>query len=321
MGTGCHHGRLQQGSLQLHAEISARLENCGPRLFKSLQILFDRMLSVQQDLWLDYWNEARRLADACIASQAVRRLGHGKRGVVPDSNSSTPLGETSACLIVINSALLQVIQAPAPTFTLLATDQRHEPGVDFDAGDDTVLFGEINHQFSVRGLLVQRLREQDRAAAVLAETLRAQQQLPPSLAVGLRVFNADGLQPDATGSVGLVHGQNSLAWRGQRLDGGQKLLFVICAVSPRIPTIDLTHNACCLGTLASARSRHCHGRHSQSSAKKASCGPHGGCLNNISRTRWKPLCGTLHAIQGGAPWRNYNKPSRCKQAECADSKA
>merc|ERR1719386_585205 len=221
MGTGCHHGRLQQGSLQLHAEISARLEDCGPRLFKSLQILVDRMLTVKQDLWLDDWNEARGLADACIASQSVRRLGHGKLGVVPDSNGSTPLGETSACLVVVNSTLLQVIQAPAPTFTLLATDQRYEPGVDFDAGDDTVLFGEINHQFSVRRLLIQGLREQDSATAVLAETLRAQQQLPPSLAIGFRVFHANGLQPDATGSVGLVHGQNSLAWRGQRLDGVQ----------------------------------------------------------------------------------------------------
>merc|ERR1712061_227829 len=105
------------------------------------------------------------------------RLRHCERGVVPDADSGAPLGEAGTRLVELSGALLEIIQAAAPILTLLAANERYETGVHLDTGDDTVLLGQVHHQFPIRGFLVQGLSKVDRTTTILSTVLGAEHRL------------------------------------------------------------------------------------------------------------------------------------------------
>merc|ERR1712190_65058 len=104
----------------------------------------------------------------------MRCLRDCKRGVVPDTDSGVPLGEAGARLVELSGALLEVIQAAAPVLTLLAANERDEAGVHLDTGNDTILLGQVHHQFTICGFLVQGLSEEDRTTTILPKVLGAE---------------------------------------------------------------------------------------------------------------------------------------------------
>mmetsp|Transcript_61350 Transcript_61350/g.143508 ORF Transcript_61350/g.143508 Transcript_61350/m.143508 type:complete len:281 (+) Transcript_61350:1099-1941(+) len=164
----------------------------------------------------------------------MRSLQHCELGVVPDPHCRAPLGKPGSCLVVVLGALLEVIQASAPLLPILAAHQIHKSGVDFDSRNNAVLLSQLDHGFSICRLLVKRLREEDRPSAILAKVLRAKQSLAPLLPVLFCVLDTNGLQAQATGAIGLVHGQESFPWHGQGFDCFQHLVLVLRAMSPSV---------------------------------------------------------------------------------------
>mmetsp|Transcript_89405 Transcript_89405/g.252935 ORF Transcript_89405/g.252935 Transcript_89405/m.252935 type:complete len:327 (-) Transcript_89405:56-1036(-) len=262
-----HHGRLQVDRLQAHAEVGAGLEDRRPGLLERLQALVDVVLAVEQDLGLDDGHQAGGLADAGVAREAMGGLCNSDRGVIAHAHGGAPLGEARARLVVVDGALLEVVQAAAPVLALLPSCEGHQAGVHLDARDHAVLLRQVHHLFAVRGVLVEGLREQDGTAAEVAEALGAEQRLAPALAVQLGVLHADGLQAQAAGPVRLVHREDALARRGHGLHGRQELILVLGAVRPGVRgRADLHgHHALALLRPAGAGARHgggadCHRR-------------------------------------------------------------
>src|ERR1035438_1538588 len=105
------------------------------------------MLSIHDDLRFDYWDEARFLAQHCIASQGMgigfnaaptRKPTADSNHSPPLSNHSPPLGKARAHLKIFLKAIAQSVQAFCDLFTRMAGQC---PGacVHFDAGSDTRL--------------------------------------------------------------------------------------------------------------------------------------------------------------------------------------
>merc|ERR1719161_1519494 len=72
--------------------------------------------------------------------------------------------------------------------------------------------------------LVERLLEEDGPADVLPEPGGAQEELAVLAAVSLGVLHADRVQALPAGPVGLVHGEDALAGRGDGVGRGDELL-------------------------------------------------------------------------------------------------
>mmetsp|Transcript_21298 Transcript_21298/g.59049 ORF Transcript_21298/g.59049 Transcript_21298/m.59049 type:complete len:391 (-) Transcript_21298:77-1249(-) len=229
LGTGGHHGGLQQDALEQHLVVGHVLEGLGPHGLSHLQGALDGLLTVQQHLGLHNGNQASVLCDGGVAGQAVGAVTHGDGGgAVGDGHHGPPLGEAGAGLVVLGAPLVQAVQAHAPLL-VVGVGQGSQTLVHLDTGHNTLVRQHVAHLLAVAAGLVQGLLEQDGTGDVLAQAGGGHQQLTVGAAVVLGVLHADGVQALAAGGIGLVHGHDTAAGAGDGLRGLDELLIELAS--------------------------------------------------------------------------------------------
>src|SRR5690606_9787938 len=140
------------------------------------------------------------------------------RDVVADVDHRAPLGEARAQLVVLLQPRAQAVQALGDQFAR-ATRQRLGALVDLDAGNDAGIDHEARERQAVAVGLADGFGVEDRAADVMAEVRRGQQQLAVGAAVGLVAGHADGLETPGDRARRFVDRQDALARCNHRLGG------------------------------------------------------------------------------------------------------
>merc|ERR1719424_367347 len=218
---GDDHGGLEEGPLEEDAVLLDLLVDGGEDALLRDGRLLDGVAPVEQDLGLDDGDEAGLLADARVPGEVLGRdldgelRGHVLAGV--DLERGAPLGEARAARVVRLAPLEEAVEARAPVLALAAADEGPEAHVDLDAGDDPDALHDVDERRAVRVVLEQGLLVEDRAAHVLGDAGRREEEVPPDLAVLLGVLEADGLEARADRPGRLVAREEALALADHRV--------------------------------------------------------------------------------------------------------
>ena len=194
LGTGGDHVGLEEGTLKEHLLVVQLLEYSRKHLLSHIGAVLDVMSTVSKDLGLYNGDQPVLLADGGVAGKAIRNLSNGLVGRLAlsliDLKNRPPLGEARTSLVVLAAALTETVKTHGGLLPVSAGNVL-KALVDLDAGDDVLLFQELNHGNTLGGLLVESLLEQDGAAAVLAKTLGGEEEASVEGAVLFSVLDVD----------------------------------------------------------------------------------------------------------------------------------
>ena len=209
-----NHGRLQQDAFKHDTIVSHVLESLSPGGGSDLQGAIDGVVTIEEDLWLDNWDEAGVLGYGGVAGQSIGTVTDGDLGWAGwDGDDGAPLAEASTLLVVVGATLGEAVETGAPRFAVGIVEWM-ESLVDLDTWDDALLVQAVDHWLASTGLLVEGLLEEDGTRDVLAEAWGGDEELTVGLTVGFSVLQADGFQALAASGVGFVHGEDTLALGG-----------------------------------------------------------------------------------------------------------
>lgn len=106
------HVWFQQSSLQVHVVVAQCLVASGQNGLSHLHASVQIVVTIGQNLWLNNWNNALRLANGCITGQNVGVLHNClvAGGVLANLQHATPLGEVATVFLVLSATRSQVVQ-------------------------------------------------------------------------------------------------------------------------------------------------------------------------------------------------------------------
>ena len=154
------------------------------------------MITIAQYFRLNDWNEPISLANACVASEDICILFHGKLGRLIRTNlqHTTPLGKVTAIFFVLGTSLGQTIKSLSGALTN-GSSQGHNTFVDFDPWNNAVVLQNLNKSRSIVCLLINSFVEKnDTTDTVTNACAWIEQKLSVKATVLFDVFNADVCQ-------------------------------------------------------------------------------------------------------------------------------
>src|SRR5687768_3568738 len=196
--------------------------------------LLDGVISVYQDLGLDYGDEVVLLGERRIKGE---RLSVGPytalgRDAIPYRYDGPPLGEARPELGVFGEPVAESVETLGE---LLAFRKGQIDGalIHLDTWDDAGVLERPGHRGAVRSLLADGLVEEDHTGEELPDALRREEHLPVGPTALFARLYADGLEPLAYGAEALVCGEYAFP-RCYELAGR---LFELSNVHRRSPSL------------------------------------------------------------------------------------
>jgi hypothetical protein len=186
--------------------------------FRHLPASIERMIPIHQHFRFDDGDQSRFLAQRGIAGQGLRvgldAASGGKS--VTQGNHGSPLGKASTHLEIASQSAMQPVQPFGDLLSRMA-GQRLRADVHLDAGDDPRVSDHLEERGAVVLPLTDRLIEEDHPADGFAETGGRHEQFPIG-APGLFGLEDSQLgEPLVAGRDALVHRQQALVVRDERL--------------------------------------------------------------------------------------------------------
>lgn len=156
------HVGLQEGTLQKDMVVVESLVAGGKHALGNGSADLNAVRTISQDLGLDNGDQAVGLADDGITGQGVGVLVNGelRRAAVADLEDSTPLGKSSALLVVLGAALAEVVNSLGLSLAVGAREVNNTL-VDLDTRDDVLVLEHLDKGGAVGGVLEESLLEQD----------------------------------------------------------------------------------------------------------------------------------------------------------------